>query len=522
MRFIKKLLVCLILMGALPISEVGFVHADSAEQQKKKKKKKKKSSKKKKSKKKKSSKKKKRSKKKKSKKKKPKESSSSTAEPIESQPVTKKSSRINTAAYADELYNLTGELQASNKELARATQYFQVEDPKKKVVFLKTKPFLSEADYEKDARLNPDNIYLQRQLGLHYEANGDYESAKDIYLREIAKHPDNPDAHFFLGALYASLREYHKAKNAFEEALYLDPNHDATIEAMSLFVQTNEQRELSNDILKLSSEKSPDGPAQRLSIIRESMTDGDYTKALKLAEESFDKYPSHIGFIQLIGENHLQMGQVEEAKTDFQRAIKLNPRDLSPHLSLANLYFDQGKYVYAALSFSDAVYLEPDNPDHRHMQGLCYFKANEWGRSAAAWEDLLHFRPNDTVVRNMLPQVYYIMAVEYNRIGNPTMGRQSFTNALSVNNNTSAWLSGAMGVLGRFYREKTMYKESLVAYQEVLELSPSDADAYMGMGVTYWKMDEKQLARASWEKSIEIKPENNESRGWLILSRQGS
>jgi tetratricopeptide (TPR) repeat protein len=102
------------------------------------------------------------------------------------------------------------------------------------------------------------------------------------------------------------------------------------------------------------------------------------------------------------------------------------------------------------------------------------------------------------------------------------MGRQAFKNALSVNNNTSSWLSGAMGVLGKFYREKTMYNESLVAYQEVLELSPNNADAYMGMGITYWKMNEKQLARASWEKSIEIKPDNNESRGWLILSSQGS
>jgi hypothetical protein len=41
------------------------------------------------------------------------------------------------------------------------------------------------------------------------------------------------------------------------------------------------------------------------------------------------------------------------------------------------------------------------------------------------------------------------------------------------------------------------------------------------MGITYWKMNEKQLARASWEKSIDIKPDNNESRGWLILSSPG-
>ena len=213
---------------------------------------------------------------------------------------------------------------------------------------------------------------------------------------------------------------------------------------------------------------------------------------------------------------------MEDAKRSFQRAIKLNPRDIQPHLSLADLYFEQGKYVYAALSFSDAVYLDPDNGDYRYMHGLSYFNAHEWGRSAAAWEDLLHYRPNDAVVRNLLPQTYYVLAVEYNRIGNPTMGRQAFKNALSVNNNTSAWLSGAMGVLGKFYRGKTMYSESLIAYQEVLELSPNDADAYMGIGITYWKMNEKLLARASWEKSLEIKPENNESRGWLILSSQGS
>tara|TARA_B100000123_G_scaffold70085_1_gene49906 strand:- start:554 stop:862 length:309 start_codon:yes stop_codon:yes gene_type:complete len=102
------------------------------------------------------------------------------------------------------------------------------------------------------------------------------------------------------------------------------------------------------------------------------------------------------------------------------------------------------------------------------------------------------------------------------------MGRQAFKNALSVNNNHSSWLPGAMAVLGKYYRQKNMYNESLVAYQEVLELTPNNADAYRGMGITYWEMDEKQLARASWERSLEIKPDNNESKGWLILSSQGS
>ena len=79
-----------------------------------------------------------------------------------------------------------------------------------------------------------------------------------------------------------------------------------------------------------------------------------------------------------------------------------------------------------------------------------------------------------------------------------------------------------MSTLGGYYREKRMYRESLAAYQEVIELSPNNAQAYLGIGLTYWNMDEKDLARSSWEKSMSIKPENNESHGWLILSEQGS
>ena len=386
---------------------------------------------------------------------------------------------------------------------------------------LDSKPYFTTEDFERESKANPDNLYVQRQLGMHYEANGNYPAAKEVYLREVGKNPQNPDAHFFLGSLFADLGEYQKAKYAFEEALYLDPNHEATIEAMSMFVTTDQQRQLSRDVLGYSSKISPEGPAQQINIIREIMASGDFTEALNKAEQAAEKYPTHNGFIQLIGENHLKLGRIEEAKRSFQRAIKLDPKDLQPHVSLADLYFEQGRYVYAALSYSDAVYLDQSNSDYRYMQGLSYFNAHEWGRTAAAWEDLLHYRPNDPIVRTLLPQTYYVMAVEYNRIGNPTMGRQAFKNALSVNNNTTSWLPGAMGVLGKFYRGKNMYNESLVAFQEVLELSPNNSDAYMGMGITYWEMGEKQLARASWEKSLEIKPDNNESKGWLILSSQG-
>ena len=43
-----------------------------------------------------------------------------------------------------------------------------------------------------------------------------------MYLRQIKKHPANPDAHFYLGSFYAQLGEYEKARQSFEEALELN------------------------------------------------------------------------------------------------------------------------------------------------------------------------------------------------------------------------------------------------------------------------------------------------------------
>ena len=70
---------------------------------------------------------------------------------------TAKKDRFNSAAYADELFNLTGELQASNKELARATRYFYDNEPKKQTVAIESKPFFTTEDFEKESRMNPDN-----------------------------------------------------------------------------------------------------------------------------------------------------------------------------------------------------------------------------------------------------------------------------------------------------------------------------------------------------------------------------
>ena len=424
---------------------------------------------------------------------------------------------ISPVKYANDIYNIAEAFELSTRNLAKATDLLEGKE-KKKIELAKLQKTPTTTDLENAARNEPNDFRRQVDLARNYEASGRFADSKEIYLRLAAQNPMNADAHFHLGAYYARFDQMTKARHAFDEALDIQPSHRATIEAMATFFNKNEDRSFSDDVLAKSAEKDPTGPAQQISRIRKNLNEFNFDYAARLAQSGQDNFPNQDAFILLKGKAFEGMGDIEKAKSSYQESIKANPVNHEPYIALGDLYSSQGKHLYAALTYSDAVRLDPANEDVRYKQGLGYFKSSEWGRAAASWEDLLYYDPSNQKVNLLLPQAYYILAVEYNRSGQSSLGQSAFRKALNVNRNSSAWLPGSMQTLGSFYREKGLFKESLAAYQEAIELRPNNSKTYLGLGITYWKMKESALAKAAWSKSMELNPINNDARGWLLLS----
>lgn len=424
---------------------------------------------------------------------------------------------ISPVKYANDIYNIAEAFELSTRNLAKATDLLEGKE-KKKIELANLQKTPTTTDLENAARNEPNDFRRQVDLARNYEASGRFDDSKEIYLRLAAQNPMNADAHFHLGAYYARFDQMTKARHAFDEALDIQPSHRATIEAMATFFNKKEDRSFSDDVLAKSAEKDPTGPAQQISRIRKNLNEFNFDYAARLAQSGQDNFPNQDAFVILKGKAFEGMGDIEKAKSSYQESIKANPVNHEPYIALGDLYSSQGKHLYAALTYSDAVRLDPANEDVRFKQGLGYFKSSEWGRAAASWEDLLYYDPSNQKVNLLLPQVYYILAVEYNRSGQSSLGQSAFRKALNVNRNSSAWLPGSMQTLGSFYREKGLFKESLAAYQEAIELRPNNSKTYLGLGITYWKMKESALAKAAWSKSMELDPTNNDARGWLLLS----
>jgi len=424
---------------------------------------------------------------------------------------------ISPVKYANDIYNIAEAFELSSRNLARATNYID-DKQKRKVEKIETRRTPTTADLERAARKEPNDIRLQVDLARNYETAQRFEDAKEIYLKLAAQNPFNADAHFHLGSFYARFGQKTKARHAFDEAMDVQPNHRATIEAMATLFGSKEDRNLSDDVLAKSAERDPKGPAQRMQRIRKSLDDRNFEYAAKLAQGGQETFPRQSGFVFLKGKAFEGMGDTDKAKASYQEAIKKDPTHHESYVALGDLYNNQGKHVYAALTYGDAVRLEPSDARSRYKQGLCYFKGSEWGRAASAWEDLLHYDPHNREVKDLLPQAYYILAVEYNRVGESGLGQSAFRKALSVNKNSGVWLPGSMRTLGDYYRDKGMFRESLAAYQEAIELKPSDSETYLGLGITYWKMNESGFAKAAWQRSMELDPTSNDARGWLLLA----
>ena len=375
-------------------------------------------------------------------------------------------------------------------------------EPLKKDKSKKYKPYRIKVTEERIQK-QPEDLASLRELALEYERKGAISRARDIYLRMISEDPSKADYHYYLGSLYSRSGQRNKANLYYNEALEFDPNHPATISDLSMFTHI--------DSMKVA-----------INRIRRNLDAGTYEEVLTLCDEGKQRYPNNYIFSYLEGKAYEIMGNIKKAKKLYIESINLTRREVDPLVALGDLYFDQGNYLYASVTYAKVLSLKPYDIDIGYKHGLSYFYAFEWSKATSAWEDLLHYAPNHLQVKHLLPQAYYIMSIDYNRIGYADLSRKYLTSALSVNPRSWEWLAEALKNAGKFYRTQGLYFEALDAYQEAVEIVPENSENYNGLGITYWEMGEKDMAITAWERSLALQPDNNSAKGWLIIARRQS
>lgn len=153
------------------------------------------------------------------------------------------------------------------------------------------------------------------QLGLGYLQQGETESAKAPLSEALKIDPGSASANIALAMVFQREGEYESADKHFRAAQASDPNNPRILNNYGVFL--------------LNQERYPEA----LEAFQKAAQDNFYGERSRVFEN--------------LGLTYARMGQVEEAKGSFERALRLNSRQPLALLEMAKIEFIAQNYVPA-------------------------------------------------------------------------------------------------------------------------------------------------------------------------------
>jgi tetratricopeptide (TPR) repeat protein len=195
-----------------------------------------------------------------------------------------------------------------------------------------------------------------RALLDEYEARGDeqtFETAKRQYEAALAETPDNP----LLLRDYGYLQECHgrraieTAARAYERAIELDPTPQQTrLQLIHGQAALGRSEEAVASYRRRVSER-PDDIAELRCLAYAHLSARDFEAADQTIADGLDRAPQDARLVELRGDLLAATGSTEPALACWQRALELDPENLSPRYSSVFLLERDGRFEEATAAW---------------------------------------------------------------------------------------------------------------------------------------------------------------------------
>lgn len=246
---------------------------------------------------------------------------------------------------------------------------------------------------EQAIELDPSLIEVELALGMQYLKAGDDSKAKSIANKLIAEHSDNSSGYILQGVIYTKENNIDKAIESFNKALSITPDNVASLynlgvllkdakdvkPSMDYFEQviklvTSHKGALSNYVALAAKSKQLDHSGDFLKGIDNSDNlvlaialaqnlrfNGQAKEAAVLLENFINKKVIDTGYWLLLGDLHMQLKDINKARTAYNEGLKLKPQHYLLNLRSIGLSEILKKYPEALAQTKSAHAYYPDN-----------------------------------------------------------------------------------------------------------------------------------------------------------------
>ena len=199
-------------------------------------------------------------------------------------------------------------------------------------------PFLSSEEYDDRAH--------------RYYDEGNYDSALDTLKEGLRLYPHSVELYVGLGYTRLAREEYVWAKQAFERALVLDPEHEDGLVGLGESLLRFGQRE---EALRLFARARETGCAEdlelQLTMGRALYRERLYDEAREVFAEAVELHPNSAEAAAAYGYTLHRLDDETAARRQLRRALHLDSEYHEARVYLGHLLYDRGDWVGAAREF---------------------------------------------------------------------------------------------------------------------------------------------------------------------------
>jgi Tfp pilus assembly protein PilF len=176
------------------------------------------------------------------------------------------------------------------------------------------------------SRIQPENIEIYKSLGALYLQQKKFQEAEKIYKLVLDLSKDDIEAHFYLASIYNELKNYALAEKELKRCLELKPDYHEALNFLGfMYVEENKNLVEAGHMIQKALEMDPYNGAYIDSLGWFYFKRGRFKEALSELERASSLLEDPVIYDHL-GDAYLKMNDAENAKLNWEKSLKLDPK----------------------------------------------------------------------------------------------------------------------------------------------------------------------------------------------------